>query len=68
MMGNDDNVDDYNDNDNDDDYDDDDNDDDHDDNVQAACCVGDPTCVDCLTGLLPGLNNERRGSQGDDDC
>ena len=35
---------------------------------QAACCVGDPTCVDCLTGLLPGLKNERRGSQGDDDC
>ena len=64
MMGNDDNVDDYNDNDNDDDYDDDDNDDDHDDNGQAACCVGDPTCVDCLTGLLPGLKTETRASQG----
>ena len=40
---------------------------------RAACCVGDPTCVDCLTGLLPGLKQERRGSQGhqdhdDDDC
>ena len=34
-------------------------------NSQAACCVGDPTCVDCLTGLLPGLKTEPPRNSGD---